>query len=306
MTPNPLLKYPTLLADGGLETCLIFHQQLDLPEFAAFPLLDSDRGREQLAEYLAPYLELAIATGTPFLVDTPTWRANADWGARVGYDPAALDRVNRDAVAFARELHERFAPGTDAVVVEGVVGPRSDGYVVGEKMTVAGARDYHLPQIRALAGAGADLIAAITMTYPEEGAGIALAAHEAGVPVVVSFTTEIDGLLPDGTTLEAAIAAVDRETGAYPHYYMVNCAHPDHFGPVLTGEWADRIGGIRANASRQSHAELDAATELDPGDPAELGAQYRALRDRFPTIRVLGGCCGTDIRHLREIAAAAL
>ena len=144
------------------------------------------------------------------------------------------------------------------------------------------------------------------MNYAEEASGIARAAREAGMPVALSFTVETDGRLPTGQPLNEAIAQVDSETGAYPAYYMINCAHPTHFDTVLApeSEWINRIGGLRANASRMSHAELDEAEELDAGDPVELGQEYADLKRHLPNLTVLGGCCGTDHRHIEQIGLA--
>jgi S-methylmethionine-dependent homocysteine/selenocysteine methylase len=289
------------LTDGGLETSLLFDQGLDLPCFAAFPLLESDDGVAALRTYFAPFVALAREHGTGFVLDTPTWRANPDWAQRLGYSAAALDAANRRAVAFARELREEAADVP--MLVDGVVGPRGDGYVAGEQMSAEEAERYHGPQVASLDGA--DLVSAITMTYAEEAIGIARAATAAGVPAVVSFTVETDGRLPSGQALRDAVEQVEAETGGSPKHYMINCAHPTHFADALEpGQWLDRIGGLRANASRLSHAELDAADELDAGDPVELGEQYVALRSRLRSMRVLGGCCGTDHRHVGEVAAA--
>ena len=303
-TSLPQLDAPLFVTDGGLETCLVFHDGIDLPDFAAFPLLDTDGGRAALRGYYEPYLALAEAQGVGMVLDTPTWRANPDWGARLGYDADRLAEVNARAVAFMREIarEHRSVP----VVLDGVVGPRGDGYVVGALMTPAEAADYHGLQMRAFSTAGADMATALTMTYAEEAVGVATAARSAALPVVVSFTVETDGRLPSGEALADAIARVDDATDAYVAYFMVNCAHPTHFASVLDGggPWLGRIKGIRANASTMSHAELDEAEELDAGDPAELAAGYRDLRTRLPELRVVGGCCGTDIAHVRAIAEA--
>lgn len=289
------------LTDGGLETSLIFLQGIDLPCFAAFPLLDDASGRRSLEEYWEPYLALAREERLAFAVDTPTWRANPDWGGRLGYDAAALDRVNRDAAEFAHTL----AGSLSDAVVNGVVGPRGDGYVVGDEMSAAEAADYHQPQVRALAAAGVDQVTAVTMTYPDEAIGVVRSAAAAGVTCVISFTVEVDGRLPDGTGLREAVEVVDAETGGAPRGFMVNCAHPTHFAPALVeGPWLERILGIRANASTMSHAELDAAEELDDGDPDDLALRYRDVSSRLPGLELFGGCCGTDHRHIRAIAAA--
>ena len=304
----PQLDGAPFLADGGLETSLVFLDGVELPAFAAFPLLAVEEGRRRLRRYFEPYLRLAAERGAGFVLDTPTWRANADWGERLGYGAEALAAANRASVAFAQELRDAFATDRTPVVVNGVVGPRGDGYRVEAAMAAEGARDYHAAQVGAFRDAGADMVSAITMTYAEEAIGVAQAAAAAGMPVAVSFTVETDGSLPSVQALRAAIEQVERATEGRPAYYMVNCAHPTHFDGALAeaGTWRDRIRGVRANASRKSHAELDAATELDIGDPAELGRQYRGLRGRLPKLSVFGGCCGTDHRHIAAICDACL
>lgn len=283
------------VTDGGLETDLIFHHGVDLPEFAAFPLVEDPAGRDLLARYYDGYAAVAAAAGAGLLLESPTWRANPDWAARVGYDVDAMVRANVAAV----DLLQGLAAGYDvpAVLVAGQLGPRGDGYVAGEAPDPEEARAYHAPQVRAFADAGADLVSALTLTTPAEGIGVVLAAREAGLPVSVGFTVETDGRLPDGTTLADAVRAVDEV--AAPDHYMVNCAHPTHVLPALDeGEWVRRLLGTRVNASTMSHAELDEAEELDDGDPDRLAADQTDLSHRLPAMRVLGGCCGTDVRHV--------
>jgi S-methylmethionine-dependent homocysteine/selenocysteine methylase len=294
------------LTDGGLETTLIFGRGVDLPHFAAFVLLADEAGREHLRGYFAPYLELARERGAGFMLDTATWRANPDWGERLGYSRAALADLNRRAVTFARELGAAQAGAALPIVVDGVIGPRGDGYVPGEQMSADEAREYHAGQAQAFAQSGADMVSAITMTYPEEAIGIVQAAQEAGLPAAVSFTVETDGRLPSGQAIGEAIDQVDAATNGAAAYFMINCAHPTHFADALEAgaPWLERIGGIRANASTLSHAELDEAEELDDGDPADLAARYTELQARLPELRVVGGCCGTDERHIDAIAAA--
>jgi homocysteine S-methyltransferase len=300
------------LTDGGLETVLIFQEGIDLPEFAAFVLLRSSTGRGQLRRYFRGYLELAAATpGTGFVLESPTWRAGLDWGAKLGFDAGAMRALNRDAIALMRELEAEYAGRlAGPIVVSGCVGPRGDGYVAGAPMALADAQRVHEPQVDALVAAGADMITAITMTTSAEAIGVARAAARSGRPAAVSFTLETDGRLPSGESLRAAIDAVDADAAdggrAAPAYYMINCAHPSHFEPVLAslGEQRSRLRGVRANASRRSHAELDSATELDAGSPEELGRDYVRLKAALPRLCVVGGCCGTDHRHVAAISAA--
>jgi S-methylmethionine-dependent homocysteine/selenocysteine methylase len=291
------------LTDGGLETTLIFHRGLDLPCFAAFALLADDSGRDELRRYFAPYLALAREHGDGFVLDTATWRANPDWGARLGYGLDDLDAANRTAVALAEEIRAAGEAKATPVVINGVIGPRGDGYDPGELMTADEAQRYHARQIATFADTAADMVTGLTLTNPEEAIGIARAARDHALPAVISFTVETDGRLPDGRPLGDAIERVDAETGGSVAYFMINCAHPTHFAGVLDddGAWRERIGGLRANASAKSHAELDEAEELDEGDPAALGAEHAALRRRLPAVAVLGGCCGTDHRHVEAI-----
>jgi S-methylmethionine-dependent homocysteine/selenocysteine methylase len=294
------------VTDGGLETTLIFHRGLDLPSFAAFDLLKDEAGTEELRGYFAPYVDLARDRGTGLVLDTATWRANPDWAARIGYAPDELDAANRAAVALAEEIRAAGEGEDTPIVINGVVGPRDDGYNPAELMSAEEAERYHARQIETFAATAADMVSAVTMTYPEEAIGIVRAARAVGMPVVISFTVETDGRLPNGQPLREAVEQVDAETGSEVAYFMINCAHPTHFGDVLDedGTWRDRIRGLRANASAKSHAELDEAEELDEGDPAELATQHRALGPRLPEVAVLGGCCGTDARHVRAVCDA--
>lgn len=287
------------ITDGGMETTLIFKQGFDLPHFAAFVLLDDSAGRDALRAYYRSYIDIAEARSVGIVLDTPTWRANPDWGEKLGYGTETLTDVSRRAVALLEELR------TPQVVVSGCIGPRGDGYRVDAEMSPQEAESYHTPQIEAFAETSADLVTALTLTYADEATGIVHAAAAAEVPVVISFTVETDGRLPSGQSLGEAIEQVDGATDGAASYFMVNCAHPTHFADALEqAPWAERLRGVRANASKKSHAELDEAEELDEGDPDELAARYRELRDRLPNLSVVGGCCGTDHRHVEAVCAA--
>ena len=288
-----------------METTLTFHHGIDLPHFAAFVLLDEPAGVEALRSYYRSFVQIAREQDVGIVLDTPTWRANAEWGERLGYSAAALADVNRRGVALLEEIRAELG-GRPPLVISGCVGPRGDGYRVGEEMSREDAERYHTPQIQTFADTAADVVSAMTLTYASEATGIARAARSHGMPVVLSFTVETDGRLPSGQPLGEAIEAVDAETDGAAAYFMINCAHPTHFVHVLegAGAWVERIGGLRANASTKSHAELDEAEELDVGDPVDLAARYRALRPQLPNLHVVGGCCGTDERHVREICSA--
>ena len=304
----PQLSRTPFLTDGGIETTLIFHDGLDLPHFAAYDLLTRDGGEDALRRYFEPYVAVARERGVGIVLETPTWRANPDWAERLGHGRAELAELNRRAVALLESIRDEHATDETPIVISGCVGPRGDGYVVGAAMSADAAEAYHAMQIGAFAETAADLATAITMTYVDEAVGVARAARSFGLPVVISFTVETDGRLPSGQSLREAIEEVDARTDGAAAYFMVNCAHPSHFYDVLEpgSGWTDRICGVRANASRLSHAELDEAEELDEGDPEELANEYVALRERLPRLTVLGGCCGTDHRHVDAMGRAWL
>ncbi len=304
----PQLSGRPFLTDGGLETTLIFHEGLDLPYFAAFQLLTTDAGTSHLRDYFLAYAEMAKRLGTGLILESPTWRASRDWGNLLGYTPDSLAGANRESIQLLEQIRGEYDTARTPVVVSGCIGPRGDGYASDHSMSAEGAEHYHQEQIDTLASTSADMICALTLNRSEEAVGIARAARRAEIPVVLSFTVETDGRLPTGQSLSDAIEHVDDATSGYPAYYMVNCAHPTHFDEhVREGQpWAARIRGVRANASKMSHAELNEATELDAGEPMELGQHYFRLKSRLPRLGILGGCCGTDTRHVEQIALACL
>lgn len=292
------------MSDGGIETTLIFEFGFDLPDFAAFPLLNTAEGRDALKSYYRKHAEIARRHDRGFIFESATWRASQDWGDRLGFTPDEMADVNRAAIGLIADVRKEF-PGLKNVL-SGCVGPRGDGYDPGELMTPGEAEAYHASQVKTFVSTAAEMVSAITITNAPEAIGITRAAISEGLPVVISFTVETDGQLPTGQPLGEAIEEVDAGTGNGPAYFMLNCAHPDHFRDTLAkgGNWLHRLGGIRANASRQSHAELDEATELDDGDPAETGRDYADLHQMLPHIVVFGGCCGTDHRHIEHAARA--
>ena len=304
----PQLTDGLFLTDGGIETTLIFNEGLELPHFAAFHLLRSSESEAALYKYFRTYAEIAKRFAAGLILESATWRANADWGIRLGYRSEALADANRKAIQLLENVRNEYATDRTQVVISGCVGPRGDGYVPDSVMSAQEAEAYHREQVETFAGSAADMVCAITMNYVEEAVGIARAAQQADIPVALSFTVETDGRLPTGRPLKEAIEEVDEATSIYPCYYMINCAHPTHFERVLAvGEpWMERIRGLRANASRMSHAELNDAPELDTGNPAELGLQYAQLKTCLRRLNVMGGCCGTDHRHIEQIASAYL
>lgn len=308
-TNQPILPNASadlFLTDGGLETTLIFLEGYELPCFAAFDLLKDEQGCTVIKDYYRRYLNIARDLKTNFILESPTWRASADWIEKTGYPAPAIVDINTKAIQLLVELKKEFENEIGTIIISGCVGPRGDGYTPGNTMTVEEAQHYHAAQIAVFSRTPVDMVSAITMNYVEEAIGIARAANAVHLPVVISFTTETDGKLPTGMRLGEAIKQVDQAVQPTPLYYMLNCAHPTHFFNELQAErgkpWISRIKGVRANASCKSHAELDEATALDRGDPRELGRENRRLKETFPQLNVFGGCCGTDDEHILSIA----
>ena len=304
----PQLSGDLFLTDGGLETTLIFHDGLELPDFAAFDALKHETGRDALLEYFCTYASIARKQKVGFILESPTWRASQSWADRLGYSREALAEVNRDAIELLSDVRKEFENGKNRIVISGCIGPRGDGYSPTSRMTEDESERYHATQIGTLSETDADMVAALTMNYVAEAIGVSRAAKSVGMPVVISFTVETDGRLPSGHTLKHAIETVDQATDSTPAYYMINCAQPTHFMDALDADepWSQRIHGIRANASSKSHAELDEAEQLDDGNPTELASQCRELRIRLSNLNVFGGCCGTDHRHVEEMGKACL
>lgn len=304
----PQLSDAVFLTDGGLETDLVFHQGVELPHAAAYILLEDEAGVARLARYFADYLAIAHELGTGFVLESATWRASQEWAGKIGTPLETLPNLNRKAIEMLAIIRDQYASEVAPIVISGCIGSRFDAYRPEDIMSELEAERYHRSQIASFSDTEADMVTALTLTNVPEAVGIARVARAEGLPAAISFTVETDGRLPTGPTLREAIEQVDDATAGAPAYYMINCAHPVHFGSALApGEsWTRRIRGLRANSSSKSHAELDDSPGLDEGNPAELGAHYRALLERFPHISVLGGCCGTDTRHIRQIAEACV
>lgn len=301
----PQMSGGLYLTDAGLETDLIFNHGLDIREFAAHTLLSDAPGRETMANYFRGFLNLARAQGTGFVLDSPTWRAQSRFASALDCTERDLWDANREAVRFVAALRDECAGHGQLIVLNGVVGPCGDAYAPEQAIVAREAEDYHDQQVGWLADTDVDMLTALTFTQSAEAIGLLRAARKVDLPVVISFTVETDGTLPTGQHLGDAIAEVDAATGKAAAYFMVNCAHPDHFRDALHDEdWLPRLRGLRCNASRCSHAELDEAEELDAGDPRELAQLYRGLMQKMPWVNVVGGCCGSDLRHVSQIASA--
>lgn len=301
----PQLNGEWFLADAGIETDLIFNHGMEIREFAAHTLLPDAKSREAMATYFRTFLSLAREAGAGFILDSQTWKAHMHWAGDLGAGEKELHDANRESIEFIAGLRAEFAGDQKPIVLNGIIGPRGNAYGSGAGAVAAASQEYHARQIGWLAATDVDMITATTFPDADEAIGVVRAARAAALPVVVSFTVETDGKLPTGQSLQEAIEAVDGATDAAAAYFIVNCAHLDHFSHVLEdAAWARRIHGLRCNASRLSHAELDQCETLDDGNPAEFGSQYKAVAAAMPWLNIFGGCCGTDLRHVTEVARA--
>lgn len=292
----------SFLVYAGTGTDLIFNHGVDLPGFASFPLLEKPETRAILASQMQALVDLAGEMSMGCILDAPTWTANADRAAPLGYDPARLVDVNCDAVALMEEVRQGAV--RDDVLVSACIGPRFDPYADIPSMSAEEARQYHSIQLAVLKDTTVDLVTAYTFNRPSEAVGCLMAARDVGLPMIMSLVVETDGCLADGTGLCEAIDRIDAETEGAALFFMVNCAHPTHFASAIGAH--PRLKGVVANASSCSHAELDEADTLDAGNPPQLGREIADILRQNPAIRVFGGCCGTDMRHMscmaREVA----
>ncbi|OMP88511.1 Methionine synthase [Diplodia seriata] len=296
------------LSDGGLETTLLFKYGFDLPEFAAFPVLDSENGRTVLHELYAAYIKVTIKHKTGIVLGTPTWRASRPWIERLGFPVQKVAYTCSAAVDLLKALREELETADSPVVISGILGPLADAYKTNV-ITVESARDGLYDQVKALSDSGADMLGIATITETAEAIAAIQLAQEFGLPITVSFPVETDGRLLNGRSLSEAIAEVDTVTDGYAAYFGINCAHPLHFKAALGAMDLGirrRIGVIRTNASAKSHAELDNSDSLDRGDPVELAGHHPELQELLPRLMVLGGCCGTDEEHMDAIASQTI
>jgi len=302
-TNLPQLSKSTFLTDGGLETTLVFHQNIDLPHFAAFDLYKDKKGTEVLKKYYLDYIDIAKQYCSGFILESATWRANPDWVLKIGYSLDSVNSINRTAIKQLENIRNDYENEQFRIAISGCIGPRGDGYFPNNNMNIKEAEEYHSFQIKTLAETNADFVTAMTMNYNEECIGIVKAAKKNKIPVVISYTVETDGNLPSGQSLCDAITSLDKITGNYVSYFMINCAHPNHFKNILQSDstWTSRIKSIRANASTMSHAELDESEILNIGNKEELAIGYQNLKQLLPNLNILGGCCGTDHTHMEKI-----
>ena len=263
-------------------------------------------GRQALARLYEQYIDVGRRYDLPLILGAPTWRASAERIQRAGIEAGI--GLNAEAVMFVKALRGRTGQYGRRIFVAGMMACRNDAYKPQHALDVAAARRFHAAQAEALAAAMPDLILAATLPAASEAEGLARALADVACPYLISFVIRPDGNLLDGTRLDAAMGRIDQRIDPPPAAYMVNCVHPDHLDAALAGMPAaapptGRLLGLQANASRLSPEALDGRAVLDASAPAEFAAAMVRLQRRY-RLKIFGGCCGTDQRHLQAMAAA--
>lgn len=296
---------PLILTEGALIERLRRDPTVALdPSILHAGFIYEERGREALHRLYRQYLDIGAAFDLPTMVCTPTWRANPERLRQAGL---AHRDVNGDALRFVASIRDECGVYATRVFVGGLLGCAGDAYKPEEGLSADEADAFHGAQARALAEAGADFLLAATLPNVEEAHGLAMAMAKCRVPYVLSFVLGRDGRLLDGTPLHDAAIRIDEAVSPRPLFYMVNCVYPTVFEAALESaasrsrDVVTRVVGLQANASAKSPEELEGLSSVDADPPEVLGDGMARVYRRFGT-KILGGCCGTDHRHIEWIA----
>lgn len=293
------------LTEAGTETEVLYKEGYELPHFAMWTLLDNPEAMERIGDMYRRYLDVAAENETGIVLCGFDYRASPDWAALLDVDRDGLREVIHRGIGFLRDVSDPYRDRVPHILLGGSIGPRGDAYSRGEPVTADSAEEYHSFQIACLKEAGADIACAHTFNNIPEAVGVARAARAEGLPLAMYFSLDSSSRLNTGPSLRDAVIETDSQTGNAPLFYGLNCSHPVEFEPALEpGDWIDRLRSIRPNASKMEKIALCKLGHLEDGDPDELGAQMGDLARRYPHMDIMGGCCGTDERHLSRIAEA--
>lgn len=300
----PRLENKFYLTAGGTETEILYKWGYELPEFAMFTLLDDEEANECVRNMYRRYFEVAAKNNTGLVIEGHDYRASPDWAGKLGISLENLAEIQHRIINFLTDLKTEFDGKVSDVVITGGIGPRGDAYGTGGNISEAEAEDYHSVQLSTLKDTDADMAVALTFNNIPEAVGIVRAATKIGIPIGISLTLNTESRLSSGPSLREAIEAIDENTDEGAAWYGTNCSHPLEFEPAISeeGAWRQRLRLIRPNAAKMEKISLCKLGHLEDGDPIELGAQMGDVASRFPSVDIIGGCCGTDERHLNEIA----
>jgi len=304
--PNVIASAPVILAEGAVIERLKRDGRFSLDPHVLHAGWVYDRHRRALLENIwREYLAIGQAFDLPMIALAPTWRANPERVTAAGLKN--LRDVNVRGVRLLMGLREELGDYGKRVFIGGNIGPRGDAYDPKGALSTREARAFHREQLRALAESGADFLIASTLPALSEAVGISEAMNETACPGIVSFVLRRDGTLLDGTPLSEAVARLDREAHSRPFAYMVNCTHPSFFLEAMEIEAAKRpelqkrVIGLQANAAALAPEDLDDAPSAIADDAEAFAVQMIEVHRRFST-KILGGCCGTDARHIHVLA----
>lgn len=300
----PRLEGKFYLTEGGTETEILYKWGFELPEFAMFPLLDNPKADQVIRDIYRRYFDAAEKHQTGLLILGHDYRASPDWGAKLGYTTEGLADMQRRTIEFLDDVRREYVGRVSDVYIAGCIGPRGDAYGTGGDISEEEAEEYHSVQLTTLKSTQADMAIAVTFNNVPEAVGVIRAAHRIGIPIGVSLTLTTEGVLRSGPTLREAIEVIEEKTNGSAAWYGTNCSHPLEFASALAdeGPWLERLRYIRPNAVKMEKVALCKLGHLEDGDPVELGEQMGEVASKFPSADILGGCCGTDERHLGEIA----
>lgn len=301
------LRFPAFaLAEGSVYERLRRFPNIPFdPHLAHAGLIYDDRAASVLESVHREYFEVAQRYGLALVAATDTWRASQ---ARIRQSAFRDRAVNRDNARFMAALRASYGPAAHPIYLAGLMGPRGDAYRPDEALSATEAERFHTPQIEALAGSGVDFLMAATLPAFSEACGIAAAMAKSGRPYLLSFVIQADGRLLDGTPLDLVAKTLD-DTPVPPMGYAVNCVHPTIFDAGMTAlarrapSLVRRVLSYQANTSARRPEELDGLAELETEVPDVLADMMLRVHQRFHT-PILGGCCGTDSRHLDSLARA--
>ena len=300
----PRLENKIYLTEGGTETEILYKWGYELPEFAMFPLLDNAEADQCIRGIYRRYFDVAEAFETGLVILGHDYRASPDWARKLGYSLDGLAEMQHRTIDFLADMRSEYKGRVSDVYISGCIGPRGDAYGTGAEISESEAEDYHSVQLSTLRETDADMAIAATFNNIPEAIGVVRAAKNIGVPLGVSLTLTTESRLRSGPTLKQAVETIDEQTDGAAAWFGTNCSHPLEFEPAIseTGVWTERLRYIRPNASRMEKIALCKLGHLEDGNPIELGQQMGDVAQRFPKMDILGGCCGTDERHLGEIA----
>ena len=303
--PEFLEKSRCILSEGAVIERLRRNSDFDLdPHIVNSAFIYEKEQRTAISEIYRQYLDIGFKYNLPMLLSTPTWRASRERIEKAGYEKSD---VNGDNFRHFDGMRKSCGAYADKVVICGLLSCRGDAYNQSEALTTKDAHKFHSWQANRLAEAGVDFLLAATLPALSEATGLAKALAGTGKPYIMSFVFRPEGTMLDGTPLKDAISIIDADVNPKPTAYMANCTHASIFKSAILHDTNSsstvrkRVAGLLANTAALNPEELDDSEELVEEDPQIFGQSLAALHAEMG-LKILGGCCGTDDRHIDNLA----